>query len=875
MAADSEDLISHITAQIADAVKAGRTPDEAARRLALIVPSQQVQLALDAYRARAKRIREKPSPAGVYNRVTDPWYLGPDEDDKFWPGYRRHLIGKGWRDDSIDALDGASTRVVALLEPPSRAKIDTRGLVVGYVQSGKTANFTAVIAKAADVGYRFFVILSGLNNALRLQTQLRLGDDLVSSNPDFWIWLTEPTTDFRARENVNAFLGARHSQKVLAVVKKNPARLRRLISWLKDARAEVLRACPILIIDDEADQASPNAHRDPSERTTINQLIIKLLDTVPKAGYVGYTATPFANLLIDPSVPEDLYPRNFIMDIPASDGYFGAAEIFGRAPIDEDDDGLPGLDVIRTVTDAEAARMKPITRLARYDFKPVISDSLEKAILYFLLATSARLYRGHRTQHSSMLVHTTQYSVAHNNSAQVVSDYLGSVRARFMSAPKSLADELEVLWNEEQEKLPSKQMGLEPVSFSSLWKHFQETLDRCEVKVENGVSSDRIDYENCLDGVGRIYVVIGGNVLSRGLTLEGLVVSFFVRSASAYDTLLQMGRWFGYRRGYQDLPRVWLTKEIEGFFYDMASVERELRVDINRYTSGEITPLDFGVRIRTHPSLAITNSLKMQSAVPAKMAFNGRYVQTIVFDESASVIESNRQAANALLRAISHVEKIAPITLGGRPAPIFRDVSVERILKFLADYSVDNLNASMPASLMIEYIKAQNKFSLLLKWNVAVVTRRKAIDTLGKIDLEGVGEIPLISRARFMRDRPPQRVDIKALMSESDVAIDVDRKSTEIRKMHRDKLLDLRDQDVPDRGLLLLYPIAKNSLPMPGSFKRAPLDVSDHLIGLALVFPQVSNDHLTPQSYVTAPLPNVGVEEFEIDDLADSEEIYS
>src|SRR5207244_2904076 len=229
-------------------------------------------------------------------------------------------------------LDAASTKIVSLLSPPGAGSIRTRGLVVGHVQSGKTANFTSVISKAADTGYRFFLVLSGLSNALRNQTQKRLEQDLVALQPEDWITITEATRDFRQTINVNAFLSERQASKVLGVVKKNAGRLRRLRDWLRGARDEVLRACPILVVDDEADQASPNSHPDPVQRTAINRLIVELLLSLPKAAYVGYTATPFANLFIDPALEEDLYRRHFIVDLSRAEDYFSPERIVGPGP---------------------------------------------------------------------------------------------------------------------------------------------------------------------------------------------------------------------------------------------------------------------------------------------------------------------------------------------------------------------------------------------------------------------------------------------------------------------------------------------------------------------------------------------------------------
>ena len=870
----TNDQVGQLAEQIRDSVRAGRTPEEAATRLSTLLPPALVEQALQKYRDASRRVWTMKEPGSIYNKHFDPWYLGPDPSDKLWHSYEKHLKEKGWDPAAIKDIDEASTRVVSLLDPPGKAQIRTRGLVLGHVQSGKTASFTAVIAKAADVGYRFIIVLSGMNNVLRYQTQLRIDEDLIAANLEHWITVTDVQDDFAANTNVNSFLTEKHSTKVLGVVKKNSGRLKRLHKWLTGARSEVLRACPVLIIDDEADQASPNSHPKPDERTKINELIVKLLKDLPKAAYVGYTATPFANLFIDPSLPEDLYPRDFIVDLPRGNGYFGAEQIFGRAPVDENEEPVDGLNVIRLVPDHEGTQLKPPSRDARFTFTPEITATLREAMLYFWMAVAARQVRGQRGKHATMLIHTTQYAAAHRNAKGAVDAFQGTVLKLIQKGDAALMAELEALWLREQAELPSEMLDLEPVAFADLSAHMTTVLKRTESKVENGSSPtlDRVDYQPDADGNGRIYIVIGGNVLSRGLTLEGLTVSFFVRSASAYDTLLQMGRWFGYRPGYGDLARVWMTEDLRDYFYDLASVEREIRQDISRYKNGDVTPMEFAVRIRQHPALAITAKLKMQHAVQAKMAFNAREVQTIVFrHEDQGWLDQNLKAARDLI-ARMRAASIQPATVTDKPHKVFFDVPSSQVIQFLNEYAIDPGNSEMPNGLLQSYIRDQNRRGHIALWTVAVVTRSTPVPALGTIDLGLDAQVPLVNRARSLRKRGPQVVDIKALMSETDVAIDVPRFASELRGKDRDELRDLREKAAPDRGLLLLYPISKDSVPRQGSTQRALLGAVQHVIGLALVFPDVPQNDLTPQNYMTVELPDVDSEQIDIDDLEDMAE---
>lgn len=863
-----QSALENLVNNIADVVKAGRTPEEAVRRLSGVVPEEMLRAALTRFRDLTGGIRTMREPGGIIDPYGEPWYTGPVDGDKFWPDYRDRLASNpDWDEVALRNLDVSSTQIVALLRPPAAAQIRSRGLVLGHVQSGKTANFTAVIAKAADAGYRFFIVLSGLNNVLRNQTQERLEEDLRIINSADWITVTDSARDFRETRNVNAFLADKQSAKILGVLKKNGGRLRRLINWLKKAQDTVLQACPVLVIDDEADQASPNSHPNPDERTAINGLIVELLLSLPKAAYVGYTATPFANLFIDPSQPEDLYPRDFIVDLPRGDGYFGSERIFGRPPVTEDDAGVDGLDMIRIVSADEVPHLKSSAQ-GRETFVPDLTDSLREALLYFWLATAARLARGQRKKHSTMLVHTSQYSAVHASFKPVLTALQSSVLTA-VHQDGALLRELKILWENEHQKVQSADVGEQPTTFEKLFPYLEEAVSRTEVKIENSRSTDRIYYRTEEGEPGRIYVVVGGNVLSRGLTLSGLVVSYFVRSASAYDTLLQMGRWFGYRHGYADLPRVWMTQELRDYFFDLAAVEKEIRIEIERYKNGHVTPQDFAVRIRTHPQLAITSKLKMQHAVAASMSFGGREVQTIVFRYKDKVwLDRNMDAARALIGSLRSAGR-GPIQIQDRQHPVFLDVDAADVLRFLTDYKIDLANSAMPADLLRGYIQDQNARKKILKWTVVVVTRRAPVPELGTIDLSLGSEIPLVNRARFERGRDPDLADIKALLSETDPALDVDRRTAELRTMKRADLLKLRDAEVPDRGLLLLYPISKDSLSQGRDPNRKPLQASAHVLGIGLVFPDPKED--TPQSYMAVSLEGV-VEHAEQGDLPEEEE---
>lgn len=850
-------------------IRGGKTPQEAYSMLESIIHPDLLEITFSTLKRESKRIRDQESPGTISDPSFESWYLGPQASDKFWHSYKKHLIHKGWPVEVIDDIDCSSTKIISLLEHPGTAKISTRGLVLGHVQSGKTANYTAVIAKAADVGYRFIIVLSGLTNILREQTQLRIDEDLVSGNPEHWITVTDINDDFATNMNVNSFLTEKNNTKVLGVLKKNSSRLTKLNEWLEKARPDVLRACPILIIDDEADQASPNAHSNPEERTKINELIVNLLLLLPKAAYIGYTATPFANLFIDPTVPEDLYPRNFIVDLPRGKGYFGTEQIFGRAPIDENEEPVDGLDVIRIVENDEIQLLKPRSRDSRHLFQPQITPSLRASILYFWMAVTAKNLRGQENKHSTMLIHTTQYSDVQISTKPVIENFKNEILISLENKNQLLINELDAIWEYEHGRVPRSFDPDHPIQFSNILEHIESSIIKTEIKVENGISpsDDRVDFSKDESGNGRIAIVIGGNILSRGLTVEGLTVSFYIRSASAYDTLLQMGRWFGYREGYSDLMRIWMTEELKDYFYDLASVEYEIRQDISYYKNSSVTPMDFSVRIRQHPALSITAKLKMQHAVKAQMAFNGREVQTIVFKHMNSEWLLENISTTKQLICELYSKNIFPKTMSDRPHKIFTDVAANHVISFLDSYNIDDCNSEMPSDLLIKYIKAQNKKGNILNWNIGIITR--SLDPiLGEIELGLDEPIPLINRTKFSRTRKPDVVDIKALMSQTDLAADTPICSEILRGKDRNELRQLREEYCNNKGLLLIYPISKNSYPLQKSSKRQNLNAKDHILGLALVFPNVDkNSDLTPQDYYTVDFGDDESDYFDVEDI--------
>jgi hypothetical protein len=853
------------------------TPEDARKLLLQRFPVEVVDKAYEEFRKRAgNRKYISPPPMLVKSkRHENEWYIGGDTvpNAKFWPALRNHLLNeKRWPQEAVQSINDASDKIVAWMESPWAAKIQTRGLVVGYVQSGKTSNFTAVIAKAADAGYKFFIVLSGTKKSLRSQTQQRLSKELISLNTDSWF---SPTinNDFEATgSNVNYFLTGTHDKKVLCVVKKNVKRLEHLINWLKSASSSALQECPFLIIDDEADEASVNTApdqvaQDPEEvkRTRINARLVDLLELLPKASYIGYTATPFANIFIDPSSPKDLYPRDFIVSLPKPKGHFGTEQIFGRSRLldDETDEEYRGLDMVRIIPDDEVASLKPASK--KHDFTPQVTDSLAKALRYFWMACSARICRGSDHEFSTMLIHTSERVYVHNSMRDQVEEYRQQILHKVKARDRSLFALLKAEWNDEASRVSSSEMKEIPLSFDQISENFLLSVEKTAVVADNFQSMYRLSYET----KGSIQIAIGGNTLSRGLTLEGLIVSYFVRSAKTYDTLLQMGRWFGYRPGYSDLPRLWMTEELYNNFYELATIEAEMRRNIEDYDKLSITPLQFGVRVRTSQHLNITASLKMQHAVKAQVSYGADRVQTVLFEhKNTDLLAANISVTDGFIKKL--------FESGSQPQQqrshlIFRDIPATSVLPFINSYGFHPNNRTLSSKLLTAYIRDQNKHGLLNKWNVVIRGLvGKAPKKRGFINLGGIS-VPLLERAR--RKTPIEYAHIGTLMSKGDTGADLLSFPVDIKNIGEDQLMDMREEQMPGVGLLVIYPISKDSKRgINSADHRDDLGAANHVIGLGFVFPEAQGESLGAQEYITVDPTKLDLSGFEIEEEEEDEE---
>ncbi|MGP6220989.1 Z1 domain-containing protein [Caldiplasma sukawensis] len=812
------------------------------------------------------------------------WYHVVDRGGwYYWPTLRTFLLGHGWSEAAVRSLDDTTDRIMERIPPPDQDNFDVRGLVLGYVQSGKTSNYTGLIAKAADCGYRLFIVLSGIDKGLRLQTQIRLNRELMGYRyPGYlgdldqvpvppvgkqWVSFTteEPDGDFDSGHVNQAVLQG--YGPILMVIKKNSRVLGRLIRWLDGAAGPSFHQIPAIVIDDEADLASidtrgsyitqddplPDDYEPPS---VINGHIRDLLKRFSRKVYVAYTATPFANILIpydvyDPYVQNDLYPKDFIIDIPKPSGYFGAEELF---EIEEADGNYitRGIDVMRPVPDEDVQNLR--------EGRP--AQSLEQAILGYILAGAARLQRG-QDGPSTMLIHVDRRIETHSNVADlvrnIVSDFKSDIRyhTEQSSEPEVIAS-LRSIWNTDFRPQIKEYYPQYDVEFDALEPHIRRFIESVQIRIINSATGQILDFkrEPHLKAI-----CIGGDRLSRGLTLEGLVTSYFVRDTPYYDTLMQMGRWFGFREGYIDLTRIWTTRTLADHFALLALVEHQLRQDLRIYEDMQLTPQQVGIRILKHPSMQVTAPMKRRHArdILINQSYSGQLVQTFKFpfdrpDELAQQQDNNQKVLKDLIGSLGSPTKWF------KSRPIWENVDADVILDFIDRFSISDFpeRAGFSKDPILSYIRARVRSGELVRWTVAIMGLVSPDPDLGttswKVDGRGIN---MISRSRI---RQTNSLGVVTSPGDEIVGLDEDEmeKFDEAAENREGRSRNETSRYVrsPKRGLLLIYPISGRSRPADTKKNRVQLfeENDPHrrdLIALAISFPNSEVEDGVPVQYVT------------------------
>lgn len=806
---------------------------------------------------------------------------------KYWNRYKAYLSGtKKWSQKTIEKSINEPTDFVmnCLANPNSGVPENSYGEVFGYVQSGKTANYIGLINKAVDAGYKIIIVLAGMHNNLRSQTQMRIDEEVLGfetsidylkkkkdQGPAIGVGKMgfkmdkslEPLTsrdekgDFtKSRANVSRV----YDQPKIFIVKKNTKVLQYVYENLAnspnadtnpDGTKTFSCQYSLLLIDDEADQASLNNKyktdksgniSDESDVSKTNELIRRILGLFSCYSYVGYTATPYANVFIpticDPELGNDLFPKDFIVCLPKPKGYVGAMEFFGE---DDDSEIMPLRREINTdLEDFIDVKTKQIIA--------PIPDELKTAILNFIMITAARNVRGQILDPNSMLIHINRFVDVQGVLKSAVSDYYDEVASYINGGDTEIFDRMHEIW--EKDFVPTTQTmkrdfssymeGVECSDWRDIENEIKRLVGNHQIKVMeiNGKSDDILCYKEYKDEKRQLNVIaIGGDKLSRGLTLEGLTVSFFMRSSMMYDTLMQMGRWFGFRPQYTDLCRLFVPNELFRWFMVVSFATENLRNQIQYMNEYNRTPMDFGLRIASHPEMLISSRNKIKTGRECTLTFSNSVSQTRSIDISTNTYDSNFKAVEEFIVKLGEESSDHWAKLGrtSNTDHIFwDDVDGNLVADFFADYKTSKKASKVNSLYMADYVRDQIKHGGLVKWTVCLKNTGSMNPPL-EIGNYKIGQGLKRSEGQYAVDSSV--CSIKALKSKDEEYVDFT--ADQLKEKDIMKANDAKDESIReelrtrDRGLLILCPLdteAIKGLQVPGREYKTPF-------GFIAVFP--------------------------------------
>jgi hypothetical protein len=829
-----------------------------------------------------------------------PWLqaLKAKTEWRFWPRYLKLLQEvKKYPAKALKEIDISTDDTLDYLHNPlSKENFDKRGLVVGHVQSGKTANFIGLICKAADMGYKFIIVLAGIHNSLRAQTQMRIDEGFLGyDNQHYRInkelkyvgvgkfleyrqnavahSITTSQSDFTTNTANSIGINFDTSEPIIAIVKKNATVLNKLYQWLEtqaisdEHGIKSISNKSLLIIDDEADNASINTNKKELDPSRINMQIRSLLELFNKSGYVGYTATPFANIFI-PLDEDNLFPRNFITNLEAPSNYIGPDKIFGFEPVEDNEIRTDTLPVVCPISDyQDFVPDKHKINVPDPDKLEVnmIPESLCIAIKTFILTCAVRRLRGQENEHNSMLIHLSRFKDWQKGTRRVI-------EAKFIFYRNGIDQNIPSVINEfrkayeldnkitksfatiSQNILDSELRDIDPSIAIHDWAEVRPMLYPAIMKIEikelHGDTKDALDYElydkkNIPKGqeAGLSVIAIGGNKLSRGLTLEGLSVSYYLRASKMYDTLMQMGRWFGYRNGYVDLCRLFTTKELNEWFCHITLASNELRKEFNYMTKIKgVTPREYALKVRTHPinSIQVSANNKIRNTVKMNFSWAGALIESYKLSTEEIKIINNLNAANKL---ISKMDK-NPISKAGF---LWYNIAPELIIDFLISFKAPS-NPASDTAFLAKYIEDRIKENELISWRVAVMSKQNAENP--PYEINGL-KINLYDRIRDSRNESSEDIyyiNRSHIISPTHEIIDLS-KEEKVKAMELTKIKWEQDGNKGEpkycNGNIVRNQIRKPENPLLLIYYldpvKADIDTTNPIVGFAISFPGSRN----------------------------------
>ncbi|WP_286936918.1 MULTISPECIES: Z1 domain-containing protein [unclassified Pseudoalteromonas] len=750
-----------------------------------------------------------------------------------------YLRDQGRAESVVEEIENSSLKILGkLADPKTQSPVFIKGLVDGDVQSGKTGNFNAVINRALDSGYKLIIVLSGIMDDLRSQTQARIDKDVIGDGKGVGlkqafghqgdesvfqvISITSEEADFN-----RSLAGGMPSlnQANIMVCKKNVSILKNILLWLKDnlPKGETKHSLPLLIIDDEADNASLNneGHKGEKYASKINGHIRAILGIFHKKSYLGYTATPFANVIQDRneasddlwSIPDkskegsketlfmqvdNLFPDDFIFLLDTPTNYIGAHRIFEtlqpskKLPVVFDiddyvsdfpsrvmdiDDNVIGIERFDNKKDwddklgeygtylnfASFSEYRRKTRAAKSvdKFPEALPESIKDAVMCFILGIAVRETRRKDMFHSkiyqphnTMLVHISRFTAWQNKTATLLNDFYKDIETRLkmdkLNSPSSIYRKFEKVWLDYcaeivgsiHSYLPDKYIDdyMQPVSYDAISPLLVDAVSNIEVTALNSATGKDLKYQ---DEKPRKIIAIGGNRLSRGFTLEGLTVSYFVRTTNYSDSLLQMGRWFGYRPGYLDCCKLFTSRDLISKYDSTSLCIDELKAEFKKMDEKEATPRDFELKVRKHPGvLQITRPTILKNTTSVKWSFQDSLVMTTEFDVTKEKISNVWKDFKRIVSPLfAKAEKKGSL--------LSTTVTLEDLNKILDG---NNNFDEMRLSLIKQYLKKCANKNLLTSWTIAIkltgsASKEKGLGIMTEEDTGLIKDIQLAVRS--------------------------------------------------------------------------------------------------------------------------------
>lgn len=842
----------------------------------------------------------------------EPWLYDEKSniDIELWSRYKSHMSKK---DPSfpINDLDDFTDKILdKCVNPKKVGSWDRRGMVVGHVQSGKTSNYVGLINKATDAGYKVIIVIAGTISSLRRQTQERIDSgyigrdssafiqnkvnrltgvgnykvntDIYSLTSSYYKKADEGDFNQSIANRLNIPIG---NNPIVLVIKKNKSILENLIDWFSkneniqmvDGTPKLFDA-PALIIDDEADAASVNATKDINEIKTINRLIRTLLNIFSQKTFVGYTATPYANLFIPQNyneeltttvkgkqynIGEDLFPRDFIINIKAPSNYIGAAKIFGYENENPEFTKEP-LDIFREINDYDPPFFKTVNKTNKDNLPEYLPSSLERAIKSFILTCAIRRIRGQQNKHNSMLIHVALLVKWIDRVAYLVNEKAKEYKNAIEAKDESLFEDLKNIY--ETDFLPTTKNVLDNLDYNDIrikehkWeevkKEIKDAVMKIDVRSVHGTRSttnleyhniDEIDYGRHEQGLS--VIAVGGSRLSRGITLEGLSVSYYIRTTRMYDSLMQMGRWFGYRPGYVDLCRLYTTDRIFEWFNHVTMATEEMRNDFDEMTISHQRPKDFRLKVRNHHGLlTITSLTKLNFSENIEISFSGSNPQTYRLLRTEDAIKNNFQTFKNLIASIGFPMPGNRIkTTKGKIRYLFYPKQdTDPICEFIDNYKIEQPNISNAT--LSDYIKKQSEANNIDEWSICIVSNtsekvfigrdtdssdsRKPKDDLMSYSLEYDDEditlgCSVRNQPKYTKGSDYYLIPKNQIDDLKDRQVDLLVKDNETNKAIK------RQRASEKKGLLLIYALDE---------RGASLNYDTPIIGYSLHFPRIDNE---------------------------------